>query len=584
MSVDWSGSSYTDVDGSESLDNGSIHTNPRVLGRYFEENYESEDLRFMLRDRNALPLRYAAMKKSHYKTKDVLPDWIAKTKEWKATTVKSEDNDVAHIFAIPQPDRTLEQNSQLVSFLMNVWQTANKMGLKRSTQMLNEFKYIKYRDGEHIITEGKEGLTFYIIISGTALVHKDQIGVVAKLGQGKSFGELALEKGDVRTASIIAEGKVECLSLHKADYDHFLKDIQQAERRENFYLLRDCKLFEGWPRAKIDKLGSTVQRKTVQADDLVFKQGADTDCVYVIMEGSVNIVKEVLIESKNIWPSSMDTWSGAVKRFIKPVLMATLGRGEHFGEISVMQSRARGASAVATQKTTLLCIDKLEFLHMVNRVGALSAQMNQGKVNMLNRYPRDEHILRLVGSISGGPNSFAKSGEKSIFPNKSKAMRERERRAERILHPSKSSPGRSGPGSIVQERSITSSQRSYVDHEETQEERNRRKRHEASRSYLREQEDIQLQKALRKEAMGAQLREHASQVGASAEILAKREIEMGKRILIEATTHKNVDMDPLRIFRGNAATSMGNTMGFRKDTARAADFKPTMRELETGWR
>jgi CRP-like cAMP-binding protein len=274
----------------------------------------------------------------------------------------------------------------------------------------------------------------------------------------------------------------------------------------------------------------------------------------------------------------MDTWSGAVKRVIKPVLMATLGRGEHFGEISVMQSRARGASAVATQKTTLLCIDKLEFLHMVNRVGALSAQMNQGKVNMLNRYPRDEHILRLVGSISGGPNSFAKSGEKSIFPNKSKAMRERERRAERILHPSKSSPGRSGPGSIVQERSITSS------HEETQEERNRRKRHEASRSYLREQEDIQLQKALRKEAMGAQLREHASQVGASAEIQAKREIEMGKRILIEATTHKNVDMDPLRIFRGNAATSMGNTMGFRKDTARAADFKPTMRELETGWR
>ena len=138
-SVDCSGSSYTDVDGS--LKSSSVGQ-PKVLGRYFDEKYESEDLRFLLRDRNALPLRYAAMKKSHYKTKNVLPDWIAKTKEWKATTVKNEDSDVAHIFAIPQPDRTLEQNTQLVSYLMAVWNTANKMGLKRSTQMLNEFKYM----------------------------------------------------------------------------------------------------------------------------------------------------------------------------------------------------------------------------------------------------------------------------------------------------------------------------------------------------------------------------------------------------------------------------------------------------------
>ena len=566
-SVDCSGSSYTDVDGS--LKSSSV-AQPKVLGRYFDEKYESEDLRFLLRDRNALPLRYAAMKKSHYKTKNVLPDWIAKTKEWKATTVKNEDSDVAHIFAIPQPDRTLEQNTQLVSYLMAVWNTANKMGLKRSTQMLNEFKYMKYRDGEKIITEGEEGLTFYIIISGTALVHKDQIGVVAKLGQGKSFGELALEKGDVRTASIIAEGKVECLSLHKMDYDHFLKDIQQAEKRENFYLLRDCKLFEGWPRAKIDKLGATCQRKVVQGDDFVFKQDRETDCVYVIMEGNVNIVKEVLIESKNIWPSSMNTWSEAVKRVIKPVLMATLGRGEHFGEISVMQNRARGASAIATQKTTLLCIDKLEFLHMVNSVGALSAQMTQGKVNMLNRYPRDEHILRLVGGISGGPNSYAKCGDKSIFPNKSQAMLEREKRTERILHP--------------QEGSVASSTHSAKPHEETQEERDRRKHHEASSDYLREQQAMQLQKALRREAMGAQLREHASQVGASAEILAKREIEQAQRIIVEATTHKKIDMDPLGGYRGNTLTRMGASMGFEKKIVSLDDLKPTVRELETGWR
>ena len=163
--------------------------------------------------------------------------------------------------------------------------------------------------------------------------------------------------------------------------------------------MRDSQLFEGWPRAKIDKLSSTCQRKTVAEGHVIFKQDAETDCVYVIMDGSVDIVKEVIIESRNAWPMAMDNWEENVKRVVKPVLMATLSKGDHFGEISIMQARARGASAVATTKTILLSIEKLEFLHMMNSVGSLSAQMDQGKVNMLNRYPKDEQILGLVGNI-----------------------------------------------------------------------------------------------------------------------------------------------------------------------------------------
>ena len=34
------------------------------------------------------------------------------------------------------------------------------------------FHYLTYEPGENIITEGERGLTFYIIISGTCIVHK----------------------------------------------------------------------------------------------------------------------------------------------------------------------------------------------------------------------------------------------------------------------------------------------------------------------------------------------------------------------------------------------------------------------------
>lgn len=588
QSLTETGSSWTDVEGELSLDTEERKAaNQSELGRYWDEKFESEGLRFMLRDRKALPLRYAGTKKSAYKTKNVIPDWIATTKQWRATKVKNDDNDVAHIFLIPVAERSVEQNSQLVHFLMDTWKTAENMGLKKCTQMLNVFKYVSYNPGQHIITEGDEGLTFYIIISGTTNVHKDGIGVVAKLGQGKSFGELAIIKGDVRTASIIADSRVEVLSLHKSDYDHFLKDIQNAEKRENFYLLRDSQLFEGWPRAKIDKLSSTCQRKTIEAGDIIFKQDAETDCVYVIMDGSVDIVKEVIIESRNAWPMAMAYWEESVKRVVKPVLMASLVKGDHFGEISIMQARPRGASAVATSKTILLCIEKLEFLHMMNSVGALSAQMDQGKVNMLNRYPKDEQILGLVGNIRGGPTSYARSGRVTIYPNKSKDQAMREERAEKLRKIA------NRKGSMLQQASIStngspeSQKTAKKQARDTQKLREMRQLHESSSQELRRQEEAAISAVLRSQALGTALLDHAKHVGNTAELQAKREVEEAQRVLIEATKHSKINDDPISHLRGKA--KIGKGWGF--DTAKARreemmrELPPvTNTELEKGWR
>lgn len=70
------------------------------------------------------------------------------------------------------------------------------------------------------------------------------IGQVAMLKTGHSFGELALTDGDdLRGATVRATTPMEILQLHKVDYDHFVKDIQVAERRENFHILKNCVLF-----------------------------------------------------------------------------------------------------------------------------------------------------------------------------------------------------------------------------------------------------------------------------------------------------------------------------------------------------
>jgi CRP-like cAMP-binding protein len=60
---------------------------------------------------------------------------------------------------------------------MSVWKIANSMGFKKCGLMIKEFKYSVYEPGESIIREGERGLKFYIIISGNAVVHKENIGI-----------------------------------------------------------------------------------------------------------------------------------------------------------------------------------------------------------------------------------------------------------------------------------------------------------------------------------------------------------------------------------------------------------------------
>ena len=503
------------------------------LARYVDVEFESEEIKHLIRDRIEPPLQFtdAAHK---YRTSDVLPNWIMKTKDWKMTKGKNDGTDISEILQTLPNNRSLEQSSQLVHFLMDVWQTAKQMGIKKCTQMLNEFKYVQYQPKEYIITEGQEGMTFYIIISGTTAVHKGGIGVVAHLGKGKAFGELALVKGDVRTASIIAETPVEVISLHKLDYDHFIKDIQTAERRENFYLLRDCSLFLSWPRAKIEKMVNTCQRKVIEAGGNIYKQGDDPDSIFVVMDGTVHIIKEVNIQSKNMWPTGMNSWQGLTRKVMKPILTNTLHKGGHFGELAIVKGTPRLDTAIASTKCLLVQLDKLEFLHLVHHDATISNQLQQSTLN--NKYPVDNQILKLIGHLSGGPMSQATSGELTIYPNK--------------VVPLKSPPKLSNerPSAIFNRKMKAKAEKDKM--------RNRRNLMEDSYSTTmvthgnaevgKDNYAEKMSSALAVDTLVAGLAAHVLKAGNTVEKQAMKELHAANEVLRSATTHKEIDTNPLR--------------------------------------
>lgn len=84
--------------------------------------------------------------------------------------------------------------------------------LKELETIARSFKERDFSAGDVIAQEGKGGIGFFVIESGTAKAsHGDE--VIATLGPGSSFGEVALIDEGPRSATIVAETDLKCWGL-----------------------------------------------------------------------------------------------------------------------------------------------------------------------------------------------------------------------------------------------------------------------------------------------------------------------------------------------------------------------------------
>lgn len=112
-------------------------------------------------------------------------------------------------------------------------------------------------------------------------------------------------------------------------------------------VLKTNKLFSGLLAAELQALEQTAQLKVYKAGRTIFQEGEPGDGMYILVQGKVQITALVGLDQRCV--------------------LATLGDGDFFGEMAVLDDRPRSASATAETDSQVYFILREDMVKILSR-------------------------------------------------------------------------------------------------------------------------------------------------------------------------------------------------------------------------
>jgi len=109
-------------------------------------------------------------------------------------------------------------------------------------------------------------------------------------------------------------------------------------------ILKNADIFFQFKKTQLDLVAQLCEERTLKTGEIIFFEGSDSDELYIIADGVVDILV------------NPDLVSGTRGENHDPVTIATLRRGQSFGEIALVDQGLRSATARIAQENTRLLI------------------------------------------------------------------------------------------------------------------------------------------------------------------------------------------------------------------------------------
>ena len=111
--------------------------------------------------------------------------------------------------------------------------------------------------------------------------------------------------------------------------------------------VKGINIFQGLSVSELAAIASVTEELDCGKDEFVIKEGEAGETMYLIIKGTVSVLK------------------GVEKEDAREVELARMGSGDYFGEMALLEDTVRSASIKTTEDSRLLVLHKQEFTEIV---------------------------------------------------------------------------------------------------------------------------------------------------------------------------------------------------------------------------
>jgi CRP-like cAMP-binding protein len=259
--------------------------------------------------------------------------------------------------------------------------------------MLDVFEIKTVPAGAVLIEEGTPGAEAYILARGEVEIHrrpheeKDEVLLLARLGSGSIFGEMALLSRAPRAASVTAARPSIILVARKDALDEIAAKqpevatvfADHCRRRMVENLVRTSSILSAVKPEERPALVERFVTRTYEDGDFVISQGRESEGLHLIASGEVTVVHHEGDDN---------------------TVITKLGVGEVVGEVALVLHRNSSANVIAVCPTVTLHLPRDRFLELIKKHPAILAELYELAIK------RDEETTSIVAQEAADADDF----------------------------------------------------------------------------------------------------------------------------------------------------------------------------------